>query len=173
MRQLSAAGIFAGSVQALMVLGLSVAAIRHLGIDQFLPIETDAETSEMAVSYATLVAWSDILIAVCLSMIRTRQVDLTARRLKIGFRSLSPREPDHAASSLLVQLSLTSIGFAVLAMRPPPGCVLSLGSMLGSAGYGALIWPAAMSIGVAAFGANAHSALLGKHLHSSYNQRRP
>jgi len=38
-RQLFAAGIFAGLVQALMVLGLSVAAIRHLGIDQFLPVE--------------------------------------------------------------------------------------------------------------------------------------
>ena len=167
MRQLFAAGIFAGLVQALMVLGLSVAAIRHLGIDQFLPVETDAETGEMGVSYATLVAWSDILIAVCLSMIRTRQVDLTARRLKDGFRRLSPRDPDRAASSLLVQLSLTSIGFAVLAIRPPPGFVLSLGSTLGSAGYGALTWPATMSIGVAAFGANAHAALLGKHLHSN------
>jgi hypothetical protein len=165
--QLSAAGIFAGLVQALMVLGLSVAAIRHLGIEQFLSVETDSETVARGVSYATLVAWSDILIAVCLSMIQTRQVDLTARRLKTGFRRLSPRDPDHAASSLLVQLSLTSIGFAVLAMRPPPGFVLSLGSMLGSAGYGALIWPAAMSIGVAAFGANAHAALLGKHLHSN------
>ena len=126
MRQLFAAGIFAGLVQALMVLGLSVAAIRHLGVDQFLPVETDAETGQMGVSYATLVAWSDILIAVCLSMIRTRQVDLTARRLKDGFRRLSPRDPDRAASSLLVQLSLTSIGFAVLAIRPPPGFVLSL-----------------------------------------------
>ena len=121
MRQLFAAGIFAGLVQALMVLGLSVAAIRHLGIDQFLPVETDAETGARGVSHATLVAWSDILIAVCLSMIRTRQVDLTARRLKDGFRRLSPRDPDRAASSLLVQLSLTSIGFAVLAIRPPPG----------------------------------------------------
>ena len=65
MRQLFAAGIFAGLVQALMVLGPSVAAIRHLGIDQF-PVETDAETVERGVSYATLVAWSDILIAVCL-----------------------------------------------------------------------------------------------------------
>ena len=167
MRQLFAAGIFAGLVQALMVLGLSVAAIRHLGVDQFLPVETDAETGQMGVSYATLVAWSDILIAVCLSMIRTRQVDLTARRLKDGFRRLSPRDPDRAASSLLVQLSLTSIGFAVLAIRPPPGFVLSLGSTLGSAGYGALAWPATMSIGVAAFGANAHAALLGKHLHSN------
>ena len=79
MRQLFGAGIFAGFVQALMVLGLSVAAIRHVGIDQFLPVETDAETFERGVSYATLVAWSDILIAVCLSMIRTRRVDLTAR----------------------------------------------------------------------------------------------
>ena len=76
MRQLFAAGIFGGLVQALMVLGLSVAAIRHLGLDQFLPVATDAETGEMGVSYATLVAWSDILLAVCLSMIRTHQVDL-------------------------------------------------------------------------------------------------
>jgi hypothetical protein len=100
-------------------------------------------------------------------MIRTRQVDLTARRLKDGFRRLSPRDPYRAASSLLVQLSLTSIGLAVLAIRPPPGFVLSLGSTLGSAGYGALAWPATMSIGVAAFGANAHAALLGKNLHSN------
>ena len=167
MRQLFAAGIFAGLVQALMVIGLSVAAIRRLGVDKLLPVETDAETGEMGVSYATLVAWSDILIAVCLSMIRTRQVDLTARRLKDGFRRLSPRDPDRAASSLLVLLSLTSSGLAVLAIRPPPGLVLSLGSTLGSAGYGALAWPATMSIGVAAFGANAHAALLGKHLHSN------
>ena len=167
MRQLFGAGIFAGFVQALMVLGLSVAAIRHLGVDQFLPVETDAETGQMGVRYATLVAWSDILIAVCLSMIRTRQVDLTARRMKDGFRRLSPRDPDRAASSLLVQLSLTSIGFAVLAMRPPPGFVLALGSTLGSAGYAALVWPETMSIGVAAFGANVHATLLGKHLHSN------
>jgi hypothetical protein len=130
-RQLFGAGIFAGFVQALIVSGLSVAAIRRLSIDQFLSVENDAETGGMGVSYATLVAWSDILIAVGLSMIRTRQVDLTARRLKDGFRRLSPRDPDRAASSL--------IGFAVLAMRPPPGFVLSLGSTLGNAGYGALI----------------------------------
>lgn len=161
MRRLFGAGILAAFLQTLIVLGLSVAATRRVGIDQFLPVETDVETGGMGISYATLVAWSDILIAVCLSMIRTRQVDLTARRLKDGFRQLSPRDPDRAASSLLVQLSLTSIGFAVLAIRPPPGFVLSLGSTLGSAGYGALIWPATMSIGIAAFGANAHAALLG------------
>ena len=75
MRQLFAAGIFAGLVPALMGLGLSVAAIRHLGVDQFLPVETDAETGQMGVSYATLVAWSDILIAVWIVLHRRRLHD--------------------------------------------------------------------------------------------------
>jgi hypothetical protein len=159
--RLFGAGILAGFLQALIVSALAVAATRRLGIDQFLPVETDAATGAMGINYAALIAWCDILIAVCLSMIRTRQVEVTALRLRNGFRRVSPRDPARAASSLLVQLSLASISFAVLATRAPPAFVLSIGSTLGSAGYGALVWPAIMSIGVAAFGANAHAALLG------------
>jgi hypothetical protein len=161
------AGIFAGCLQVLIVSGASVTAILRVGVDQFAPSAGDKATDAFAVGASTLIAWSDILIAACVSMIRTRHVDTTAVRLRDGFRQVSPRDPDRAASSLLVQLYLAAMGFGLLALKTSPVYVFSIGSSLGNAGYGAIIWPATMSIGVAVFGASAHAALIARYLYSN------
>jgi hypothetical protein len=158
--------MFAGFVQALIVSGISVATVVLVGVDQYAQSEREGTTGAVAIGASTFLAWSDILVAVCVSMVRTRFVDTTALRFRDGFRRVSPRDPDLAASSLLVQLSLAAMGFALLAMKPPPAYVLSIGTNLGSAGYGTILWPATTSTFIAVFGASAHAALIAKRLNS-------
>jgi hypothetical protein len=109
-------------------------------------------------------ACSDVLLAVCLSMVRTEAVVTSSHSLRDGLRRIAPDNPEEAATSLLVQLLLAAGGFAVLAVRSPPGFVMSLGVQVGSSGYGFLAWAAVMSVGVAVFGATAHAVLLGNVL---------
>jgi hypothetical protein len=69
-----------------------------------------------------------------------------------------PPEPDLACKALFVQLSASSGGLAVLALRPPPGFLIAAADTWGWDQAAMLIWPGMMSVGVAAFGANAHAA---------------
>ena len=69
-----------------------------------------------------------------------------------------PPAPDRACKALFVQLWTTSAGLAVLALRPPPGLLIEAADTWGWGAAVLLKWPGVMSVGVAAFGANAHAA---------------
>lgn len=156
------AGLVAGSLQALIVSGVTVAIVAWLGINHFTQNEVAGATGASVVGASIELAWVDVMIALCIAFLRTRSVRLTAASLRIGFRKIKPTDPEDAANTLLVPLFLTAAGCALLAVREPPRSLLGIGLLLGNAGYGLVAWPAIMSVGVAAFGANAHAALLAK-----------
>ena len=81
-----------------------------------------------------------------------------AERIREAARRFYPPAPDHACKALFVQLCAASAGLAVLALRPPPGFLIAAADTWGWGPAAMLIWPGMMSVGVAAFGANAHAA---------------
>jgi hypothetical protein len=153
------AGIFAGIIQVIVVLGILVVAFIFLDADRFAPVA--ARNTGLSVSPNTLpLIGIDILTAVFLSLIRNRHVEITAARLREACWQMNKSKPDRVAIALLTQLILAAAGCAVLTMKMPPSLLLKMGTNIGGAGYGGAIWPAVMSIGIAIFGANAHAAAL-------------
>jgi hypothetical protein len=67
--------------------------------------------------------------------------------------------PEHVLKNLVVLFNFSAIMFAVLGLLTPPEALTSVSGYFGRAYAASIIWPDAMSIGVACFGANAHAAL--------------
>ena len=116
----------------------------------------DAESSPTSVSPP--LTWIYLLTAIGIALTSGRFVDFTAAHIRRASRLMRPAEPDHATKSLLVQLWLAAIGFAILTLRPPPHVWIETGRYWGLGCTASIIWPGAMSIGLACFGANAHAA---------------
>jgi hypothetical protein len=109
-------------------------------------------------SVAPLFSWIYLLTAIGIALTSGRSVDFTAAHIRRASRLMRPIEPDHATKTLLVQLWLTAVGFAILTLRPPPDVWIEVGRNFGVACAAAIVWSGVMSIGVASFGANAHAA---------------
>ena len=109
-------------------------------------------------SAARLLMWIYLFLAVGIALTRSRFIDETAGRFREAARRFYPPEPDLACKALFVQLSAASGGLAVLALRPPPGFLIAAANTSGWGPAAMLIWPGVMSVGFAAFGANAHAA---------------
>ena len=63
-----------------------------------------------------------------------RFIDFTAAGIRLASRVMRPTEPDHATKSLLTQLTLASIGLALLALRPPPDLFIAAAAISGLVG---------------------------------------
>lgn len=109
-------------------------------------------------SLLPLLRWIYLLIALGLAMTGNRFIDFTATRIRLASRLLRPIEPDHATKSLLTQLTLASIGTAVLALRPPPDLLIATARYLGSSWVALAAWSGMMSVAAAGFGASAQAA---------------
>lgn len=153
------AGIFAGIIQALVVLGILIAAFVFLDADRFAPVPARNIGLSVSPNSFPLIA-IDLLTAVFLSLVRNRHVEITVARLREACRQINKSKLDRVAVVLLTQLILAAAGCAILAMKMPPTFLLKMGASFGGVGYGGAIWPAVMSIGIAIFGANAHATAL-------------
>lgn len=108
-------------------------------------------------SISPLLTWIYLLTALGVALTSNRFVDFTTARIRGASRLMRPPEPDHATKTLLVQLWLAAIGFAILALRSPPDSFIEAGRYLGCTGAALIVWPGMMSIGAAGFGANAQA----------------
>jgi len=61
--------------------------------------------------------------------------------------------------TLVLQLGLSAFIFTVFALRTPPEPLMKAASYFGCVSAASIIWAAAMSIGVASFGASTHAVL--------------
>ena len=160
MLRLFQAGIFAACIQCIaagtVTLVMLLAAQHNLIVPASSDIGVDAE-SEMD-SLLPLLRWMYLLIALGVALTSDRFVDFTAARIRLASRLMRPTEPDDATKSLLTQLTLASIGFAVLALRPPPDLLIVAARYLGCDCVASVTWSGVMSVAAAAFGANAHAA---------------
>src|ERR1700722_9316516 len=156
MRRLFHAGFVAASAQILAVAAATVAVTIALRCGLVIPASGAAE-SELQ-SAVRLLRWIDLFLAVGIALTRNRFIDETAERIREAARRFYPPAPDRACKSLFVQLWATSAGLAVLAFRPPPGFLIAAADTWGWGPAVMLIWPGVISVGVAAFGANAHAA---------------
>jgi hypothetical protein len=158
MRRLFYAGFVAASAQILAVAAATVAVTIALRCGLVTPASGAAE-SELQ-SAVRLLRWIDLFLAVGIALTRNRFIDETAGRIREAARRFYPPAPDRACKALFIQLSATSAGLAVLvlALRPPPGFLIAAADTWGWGPAVILIWPGVMSVGVAAFGANAHAA---------------
>jgi len=77
------------------------------------------------------------------------------RRAAYFVRFVSAR---HALEALALQLSLSAIMFAAMALRTPQ-FIIQIDQYFGSEFVAAIGWAGAMSTGVACFGASAHAVL--------------
>jgi hypothetical protein len=112
----------------------------------------------MALHPNSLLRLMYLLIAAGLALTRHRFVDQTAKNICRASRLMHPSDPDRAAGILLVSLVFTTVGFAAEALSSPPVFLTEFGWQFGSFDAAPIIWSAAMSIGAASFGANAHAA---------------
>jgi hypothetical protein len=67
--------------------------------------------------------------------------------------------PEEVSKRLGVQLAITAILLAMMALRAPPDFLLAAGQYVGSPCVAAIGWSGSMSVGVACYGASAHAAL--------------
>ena len=160
MLRLMQAGLVAGFVQAIAVAAVTTAILAWSGDGFSLPMPTSfgSPIQYSLSSFATFVGWIDLLIAIGVALTGTPFVEATAICIRDASRRLRPTEPHHAAKILLAQLCVASAGFAILATRLPPFDPIEVAETSGCGAAALFAWPGIMSIGVAAFGANAHAA---------------
>jgi hypothetical protein len=119
--------------------------------------ELGAELLAKAGDLLAVLPWVYLVIASGAAMTASRFIDLTALRIRHASRLMHPIEPDRASRTLLTQLAITAVAFAVMTVRPPPDLLVQAFESLGHPHAASLAWSAIMSIGAASFGANAHA----------------
>ena len=153
MHRLFLAGFAAAAIQVLAVslvtLG-GIASIRYGLVDATILLNESGSTY-------LLLTWVYLLSALGVALSGSRFVSVTGERIRHASRLFYSREPEIGSRVLLVLFCIGAVGFAVLALRPPPGFVIEGFQSLGSAKSACVAWPAMMSVGAAAFGANAQS----------------
>lgn len=155
MQRLFQAGFVAALAQILAVVAATAVVTIALRCGLVTPASGGAE-SELQ-SAVRLLLWIDLFLAIGIALTRNRFIDETARRIREAARRFYPPAPDRACKALFAQLGAASAGLAVLAFRPPPGLLIEAADRWGWGGAVLLMWPGVMSVGVAAFGANAHA----------------
>jgi hypothetical protein len=160
MLRLMQAGLMAGFAQAIAVVATTTTllVLSPYGIWLPMPASFGSPIQHSLNSFTPVVVWIDLLIAIGLALTGTSVVEATAIRIREASTRLRPSAPGHAAKILLAQLSITCAGFGILATRVPPVELIELAEIFGCGTAASFAWPGIMSIGVAAFGANAHAA---------------
>jgi len=109
---------------------------------------------------SSLLIWAYLLIATGLAFTRSRSIDLTAARIRAASELMGLTRPADALMTLVVQLVICAIIFAMFALESAPEMLIKGATHYGYAPAAAsIIWEATLSLGVACFGASAHAAL--------------
>jgi hypothetical protein len=159
MLRLFQAGFFAACIQC-MAAGLATFVIlltaRHVPI-VLVPPDVGADTESEFDALLPILQGIYLAMALVIALTNNPVVYFTAERIRLASYLMRPTEPDYATKSLLTQLTLASIGFAILALRPPPAPLLEAVSPE-CAWAASVTWSGLMSVAVAGFGANAQAA---------------
>jgi hypothetical protein len=159
MLRLFQAGIFAACIQCMaagLVTFVMLLSVRHVPI-VLVPPDAGAGTESEFDALLPILRGIYLAMALVIALTNNPVVYFTAERIRFASYLMRPSDPDYATRSLLTQLTLASIGFAVLALRPPPASLLDAVSG-GCAWAASVTWSGVMSIAVAGFGANAPAA---------------
>jgi hypothetical protein len=111
------------------------------------------------ITASPFLTWAYLLIATGLALTRSQAVDLTAERIRRATYLMHLARPEYALMTLVLQLGLSAFMFAVLALRTPPEPLIQAASHFECVSAASVIWAAAMSIGVASFGASTNAVL--------------
>jgi hypothetical protein len=99
-----------------------------------------------------------LLIAVGLALTRNQSIEITANRIRTALSIASPAR-ERTLMLLVIQPIIGATALAIVALQPPPDFLLWAVGHFGPASAAAIVWGAAMSVGVAGSGAVAHAAL--------------
>jgi hypothetical protein len=105
-----------------------------------------------------VLTWMYLTIAVGLALTTNRYVFLMTAFVGRASRVLNPHQPSHASTSLTVQLILSTVTFATLALQSPPHFLNGLSNTLGFLNAASIVWSGGMSAAAAGFGATAYAA---------------
>ena len=120
--------------------------------------QLDLATDNSVAQVTSFLTWAYFVTAIGTIFTNNRFVRMSAAYLQATSLLVKSSEPDHVIKSLVAPLWFSSIGFAVLALRPPE-FVLEFDRYLGFVDVFPLEWSLAMTIGLAYFGANTRAAL--------------
>lgn len=160
MLRLIQAGLIAGCLQAFAVAVVTATFVfyaRH-GFLRPSPMIDAVQTNPKLTSIAPLLTWIYLLTALGVALTGNRFVEATAFYLRLASRRTFSTDPGRASRTILVQLWIAAVGFAVFALRPPPAALVEVVSALGCTAAAPIAWPGLLSIGSAACGANAYAA---------------
>ena len=154
------AGLVAACIQCIAVAATTTAMLLAVQHDLIVlaPPHIGADIKSELDALLPLLRWIYLLIALGVALTSDRFVNFTAARIRLASRLMHPTETDHATKSLLTQLTLASIGLAVLALRPPPNLLIAAAGYLGCGWVASVAWSGMMSVAAAGFGANAQAA---------------
>lgn len=107
-----------------------------------------------------LVRLSYLMTAVGIVLTDNRYVARTALWARHASRAIRPNEPRFLAEAVAAQLLIVAIACIVQELASPWQPVVVLGQSMGGVWLGAILWPAAWSIVVAATGSLAHALFL-------------
>jgi hypothetical protein len=114
---------------------------------------SDAGTSDGSVS--PFLPWAYLLTAIGLILITSRSVVMTAERIRYASRLVGPEKD---LKVFVVQLGLSTVIFAIFALRPAPEPLIEIGRYFGYASVVTIVWAGSMTVAMAGLGATAHAA---------------
>jgi hypothetical protein len=156
------AGLVAAFIQCVAAGAATIVLLLEVQYDLIVlasPNVNDGVESEIGLdSLLPLLRWIYLLLALGVALTSNRFVEFTAARIRSASRAMHPTEPDHATDTLLTQITLASIGLAILTLRPPPDFLVAAGRSIGSGWVASAAWSGIMSAAVAGFGATAQAA---------------
>lgn len=115
-------------------------------------------TETIGISTSILISMY-LLVAAGLALTKDKSVELTAAWIVHGCSLMRLAKPKDALTTLVFQLGISAIAFAIFALRTPPEPLIDAATYFGCASAASIIWAATMSVGVASFGASTHAAL--------------
>jgi len=155
------AGLVAASRQIVAVLVITFLAsllTSHNFTGQGAPA-TSSGAESYRISVSQLLTWTYLLFAVGFVLTHDRSIDLTAKRIRHASRLVRNVPQGYASRILVTQFSIATVALAIFALRAPPQLLVEGSRYFGCADGAAIGWAGVMSVGVACFGASAHSAL--------------
>jgi hypothetical protein len=111
------------------------------------------------ISISPLLKWAYILVAVGMAITISKAIGVTASHIRHASNLIRPMRSKRVMVSLASQCALSAILFGILALQTPPEIIAKAIGLFGCDFATSIIWAAALSVGVAFFGATTHAAL--------------
>jgi len=120
---------------------------------------TPGDTETFWTTHSLLLIWAYLIIAAGWAFNDCSAVRLTAARIRNASHLMRLARREDALRILLFQFAVCAIIFVIFALEAPAEPLTEAANYFGYSFTAPIIWGAAMSVGVAAFGASAHAAL--------------